>query len=79
MIAREHVQGKPQPDDGNDLGMVQQLDTHDELATLYAKTFLVAAQELVRIRSRVQSVVPDTERVVFNEVELTHFKELEAG
>ena len=40
VIAREHVQGKPQPDDGNDLGMVQQLDTHDELATLYAKTFL---------------------------------------
>src|SRR5262245_9503125 len=40
VIAREHVQGKPQPDDGDDLGMVQQLDTHDELATLYAKTFL---------------------------------------
>jgi hypothetical protein len=34
VIAREHVQGKPQPDDGDDLGMVQQLDTHDELATL---------------------------------------------
>ncbi|MFN7921185.1 MAG: DUF1553 domain-containing protein [Bryobacteraceae bacterium] len=40
IIAREHVQGKPQPDDGKDLGMVQQLDTHDELAVLYAKTFL---------------------------------------
>ncbi len=40
LIAREHVQGKPQPDDGEDLGMVQQLDTHDELAVLYAKTFL---------------------------------------
>lgn len=40
VIAREHVQGKPQPDDGEDLGMVQQLDTHDELAILYNKTFL---------------------------------------
>jgi hypothetical protein len=40
VIAREHVQGKPQPDDGKDLGMVQQTDTHDELAVLYAKTFL---------------------------------------
>jgi hypothetical protein len=40
LIAREHVQGKPQPDDGDDLGMVQQLDTHDELGILYAKTFL---------------------------------------
>ena len=40
VIAREHVQGKAQPDDGMDLGMVQQLDTHDELAILYAKTFL---------------------------------------
>ncbi len=40
LIAREHVQGKPQPDDGQDLGMVQQLDTHDELAILYGKTFL---------------------------------------
>jgi hypothetical protein len=40
VIAREHVQGKPQPDDGDDLGMVQQLDTHDELNILYAKTFL---------------------------------------
>ena len=39
-IAREHVQGKPQPDDGKDFGMVQQLDTHDELAVLYGKTFL---------------------------------------
>ncbi|MCW5983073.1 MAG: DUF1549 domain-containing protein [Bryobacteraceae bacterium] len=40
VIAREHVQGKAQPDDGEDLGMVQQLDTHDELAILYGKTFL---------------------------------------
>jgi len=40
VIAREHVQGKPQPDDGKDLGMVQQFDTHDELAILYGKTFL---------------------------------------
>jgi len=40
VIAREHVQGKPQPDDGKDLGMVQQLDTHDELTILYSKTFL---------------------------------------
>ena len=40
VIAREHVQGKPQPDDGADLGMVQQLDTDDELSILYAKTFL---------------------------------------
>ncbi len=40
VIAREHVQGKPQPDDGDDLGMVHQLDTDDELAVLYGKTFL---------------------------------------
>jgi hypothetical protein len=40
VIAREHVQGKAQPDDGLDMGMVQQLDTHDELAILYAKAFL---------------------------------------
>ncbi len=40
LIAREHVQAKPQPDDGDDFGMVQQLDTDDELAILYAKTFL---------------------------------------
>ncbi len=40
VIAREHVQGKPQPDDGVDLEMVHQLDTHDELNVLYAKTFL---------------------------------------
>jgi len=40
LIAREHVQAKPQPDDGDDFGMVQQLDTHDELAVLYGKTFL---------------------------------------
>ncbi len=40
VIAREHVQGKAQPDDGDDLGMVHQLDTDDELSVLYAKTFL---------------------------------------
>jgi hypothetical protein len=40
VIAREHVQGKAQPDDAKDLEMVQQIDTHDELAILYAKTFL---------------------------------------
>jgi len=40
IIAREHVQGKAQPDDGVDLGMVHQLDTHDELTILYAKAFL---------------------------------------
>lgn len=40
VIAREHVQGKAQPDDGEDLGMVQQLDTDDELAVLYGKVFL---------------------------------------
>lgn len=40
VIAREHVQGKNSPDDGRDLGMVQQLDTHDELNVLYAKSFL---------------------------------------
>lgn len=40
VIAREHVQGKPQPDDGNDFGMVHPLDTDDELAILYGKTFL---------------------------------------
>jgi uncharacterized protein YukE len=40
VAAREHVQAKPQPDDGDDLGMVQQLDTDDELAVLYGKMFL---------------------------------------
>ena len=40
VIAREHVQGKAQPDDGEDWGMVQQLDTHDELNVLYAQRFL---------------------------------------
>jgi len=40
VIAREHVQGKAQPDDGKDFEMVHQLDTHDELAVLYGKTFL---------------------------------------
>ena len=48
VIAREHVQGKPQPDDGDDLGMVQQLDTHDELAILYGKTFL-GSQSLLHL------------------------------
>src|ERR1700676_1253450 len=37
VIAREHVQGKPQPDDGDDLGMVQQLDTDNDLPILYEK------------------------------------------
>ena len=40
VIAREHVQGKAQPDDGHDWGMVHQLDTHDELTVLYGKAFL---------------------------------------
>ncbi len=40
VIAREHVQGKAQPDDGHDMGMVHQLDTHDELTVLYGKVFL---------------------------------------
>lgn len=40
IIAREHVQGKAQPDDGHDMGMVHQLDTHDELTILYGKAFL---------------------------------------
>ncbi len=40
VIAREHVQGKPQPDNGKDMDMVHQLDTHDELAVLYSKVFL---------------------------------------
>lgn len=40
IIAREHVQGKAQPDDGHDMGMVHQLDTHDELTILYGKVFL---------------------------------------
>ncbi len=40
VIAREHVQGKAQPDDGHDWGMVHQLDTHDELTILYGKAFL---------------------------------------
>ncbi len=40
IIAREHVQGKPQPDDGHDIAMVHQLDTHDELNVFYGKTFL---------------------------------------
>lgn len=40
VIAREHIQGKAQPDDGEDLGMVHQLDTNDELAIIYGKAFL---------------------------------------
>lgn len=40
VIAREHVQGKAQPDDGHDMDMVHQLDTHDELTILYGKVFL---------------------------------------
>ena len=40
VIAREHVQGKPQPDDGHDMGMVHQMDTHDEVAVLFNKVFL---------------------------------------
>lgn len=40
VIAREHVQGKAQPDDGHDWDMVHQLDTHDELTILYGKVFL---------------------------------------
>ena len=41
LIVREHVEGKPgQAIDGNDISKVHQLDTHDELAVLYGKTFL---------------------------------------
>ena len=40
VIAREHVQGAAEPLDGDDLSMVQQLDTHDELAIIYGKAFL---------------------------------------
>ena len=40
VIAREHVQGAAEPLDGDDLSMVQQLDTHDELSIIYAKAFL---------------------------------------
>ena len=40
VIAREHIQGQPQPKDGDDLGMVHQLDTDDELSIIYAKAFL---------------------------------------
>ena len=40
LIAREHVQGAPQPRDGDDLSMVHQLDTHDELSIIYYKAFL---------------------------------------
>ena len=40
VIAREHIQGAPQPKDGDDLSMVHQLDTHDELAIHYAKIFM---------------------------------------
>ena len=40
LIAREHVQGAPYPQDGDDLSMVHQLDTHDELSIIYYKAFL---------------------------------------
>lgn len=41
LIVREHVEGKPgQASDGNDISKVHQMDTHDELAVLYGKTFL---------------------------------------
>ena len=40
VMAREHIQGAPQPKDGDDLGMVHQLDTHDELAIHYARIFM---------------------------------------
>jgi len=41
VIVREHVEGKPgQAVDGDDISKVHQLDTHDELAVLYGKTFL---------------------------------------
>ena len=40
VIAREHIQGAPQPKDGDDLSMVHQLDTHDELVIHYSRAFL---------------------------------------
>ena len=40
VIAREHVQGQDQPRTPDDVGMVQQLDTHDELSILYSRVFL---------------------------------------
>ena len=40
VIAREHVQGQDQPRSPDDVGMVQQLDTHDELSILYSRVFL---------------------------------------
>jgi hypothetical protein len=40
VIAREHIQGAPQPTDGDDMSMVHQLDTDDELAIIYGKAFL---------------------------------------
>ena len=40
LIAREHVQGAPHPQDADDLSMVHQLDTHDELSIIYYKSFL---------------------------------------
>jgi len=41
VLVREHVEGKPgQAIDGNDISKVHQLDTHDELAVLFGKTFL---------------------------------------
>jgi hypothetical protein len=41
LIVREHVEGKPgQVSNGDDISKVHQLDTHDELAVLFGKTFL---------------------------------------
>jgi hypothetical protein len=41
VIVREHVEGKPgQAINGDDISKVHQLDTHDELAILFGKTFL---------------------------------------
>ncbi len=40
VIAREHIQGAPQPKDGDDMSMVHQLDTDDELVIHYAKVFM---------------------------------------
>jgi hypothetical protein len=41
LLVREHVEGKPgQATDGDDITKVHQMDTHDELAILFGKTFL---------------------------------------
>jgi len=41
VLVREHVEGKPgQATDGDDISKVHQMDTHDELAVLFGKTFL---------------------------------------